>query len=80
MKRIALESNSFTGRSRSFTTLPGSREYLKCRRCGSSLYGRREGTTWSKVGGVRFEVEVFRCRCGAGNQVRRPVEEGAAAP
>lgn len=34
-----------------------------CRRCGSSLAGRREKTTDTAI--------VYRCRCGAGRRVPR---------
>jgi len=46
---------------------------VDCRSCGSSLTGRREAVRWSRIKGVEFEVEVYRCGCGRGRHVRRPV-------
>ena len=44
-----------------------------CRRCGSSLAGRRERVRWRGTRGLRLEVEVFRCKCGRRREVRREV-------
>ena len=70
MSRIALDDSPFTGRtSPAAWRLP--RDQLECRRCGSSLHGRRHDVRWATVGRTTYQVEVFRCRCGAGRHVRR---------
>jgi hypothetical protein len=55
---------------------PGTATFTdsSCRGCGSSLAGRRESTS----AGVRYVVDVYRCRCGRGRHVRR-LAEGRAA-
>ena len=44
---------------------------LECKRCGSSLAGRREAVLKTTTRGVCFVREVFRCRCGRGRWVER---------
>ena len=66
-----LEATPFNGQSRSFTTQRGPRRHPECRACGSSLHGRRESRRFATLGGVRYLVEQFRCRCGTRRNVRR---------
>lgn len=75
----AVGGADFKGTARSFTVLPGGRSWPTCRGCGSTLYPqRRESTKVRTIGGSRLTVELYRCRCGRGHQVRRPVEAAAA--
>jgi hypothetical protein len=68
-----LEATPFSGQSRSYTIQRSKRRYPECRSCGSSLHGRRESTRLATADGVRYLVELFRCRCGTGRRVRRAV-------
>jgi hypothetical protein len=72
-----LDGADFAGKSRSFTVLPGGKSWPTCNRCGSSLYGRRERVVERNINDTRTNVEVYRCRCRTGQEVRRPL--GAAA-
>jgi hypothetical protein len=72
LPRIDLNDTPFRGVNRSYSQLIGHQAYAECRSCGSSLAGRREAVRWSVRAGVRYAVEVYRCRCGRGRQVRRP--------
>jgi hypothetical protein len=66
--------DDFKGTSRSFTVLPGGRGWPTCRSCGSTLYPqRRESSRVRAIRGSNLSVETFRCRCGAGYEVRREV-------
>ena len=75
MREVEIDGTDFQGRTSPrpwrLPTVP-----LECRQCGSSLAGRRQAVRWSTVGGVRFMVDVFRCGCGRGRQVRREVAAG----
>ena len=73
MAGIALDDSPYRG---STSAVPWQRPYdsLSCRRCGSSLTGRREGVRHNTTArGVAVVVEVFRCRCGRGRHIRREV-------
>jgi hypothetical protein len=76
MPSISLNDTPFDGRT---SPLPSGGEppSLKCRRCGSALAGRREKMRRQTTAGIRYVVDTFRCRCGRGRHVRRPVK-GAA--
>jgi hypothetical protein len=75
MSRIAIDATDYAGRTSGLPwRLP--HEPLDCRRCGSSLHGRRQNVRWAKVGRATFQVERFVCRCGAGRRVRREVAAG----
>jgi hypothetical protein len=75
MSRIAIDGSDYAGRTSGLPwRLPHDR--LDCRRCGSSLHGRRQRVRWATVGKATFQVEVFRCRCGAGRNIRREVAAG----
>jgi hypothetical protein len=78
MSSIDLDQGGFYGRV-SRPAAPASRGSLECRHCGSSLAGRRQELRQTTIGGVAHIVEVFRCPCGHGRHVRRPVDRGAAA-
>jgi hypothetical protein len=72
--RIDLNDTPYEGVSRSFTFMPAhARPWPTCTRCGSSLAGRYENTTTRSITGMRYVVDVFRCRCGRGREVRHPV-------
>jgi hypothetical protein len=73
-----LDGADFAGKSRSFTALPGGKSWPTCKSCGSPLYGRRERIVQRNIGGTRTNVEVYRCRCRTGQEVRRPLEAAAA--
>lgn len=70
MPRIDVNSNPFGGR---ISAVPWQRQYdsLDCRRCGSSLVGRREAVERTTTRGIRLVVETFRCRCGRGRRIER---------
>ena len=68
-----MEATPFTGQSRGYTIQRNKRRHPECRSCGSSLHGRREGTRFATIDGVRYLVELFRCRCGTGRRVSRAV-------
>jgi len=70
MPRIALEDTPYEGRT---SALPWGVELptLECHHCGSSLAGRREAVRRQTTQGIRYVVEVFRCRCGRGRHVKR---------
>jgi hypothetical protein len=76
----ALDGLDFRGKTRSYTTLPRSAgSWPNCKRCGSTLYPERfESSGVRTIGGSRLTVDVFRCKCGKGQQVRRPLEAAAA--
>ena len=75
MPEITLDSTPFQGRTSSLPwRLP--HDPLECRRCGSSLAGRRQAVRNTTRRGTTYLVEVFRCRCGRGRHVRREVATG----
>ena len=77
MSRVAIESTDYAGRiSRPPWQVPYAT--FNCLRCGSSLYGRREKTSWSTISGTRHEMQVYRCRCGYGRHY--PTENGMSGP
>jgi hypothetical protein len=71
-KRVDMQDTPFSGVSRSYTTLSGTAGWPECRSCGSSLAGRLERVL-NATATRDHAVEVFRCRCGRGRHVRRPV-------
>ena len=75
MPGIAWQDTPFEG---STSALPweGPRPSLECKRCGSSLAGRREAVLKTTTRGVCFVREVFRCKCGRGRWFDR--QEAAA--
>jgi hypothetical protein len=74
-----LDGADFRGKTKSFTVLPGGKSWPTCRRCGSTIYPERfESSGIRTIGGSRLTVDVFRCRCGKGHQVRRLLEAAAA--
>jgi hypothetical protein len=76
MAGIDLHDTPFEGRT---SALPweGPRPTLDCKRCGSSLAGRREAVRqMTTTRGVCFVREVFRCRCGRARWIER--QEAAA--
>ena len=73
MATISLNSTEFRGVSRSFTRMQSARTTISCASCTSSLVNRRETTRWAKIGKVRYEIVVFRCRCGKRREIRRPM-------
>ena len=70
MRRIDLQDTPYEGR---ISALPweGPRPTLECKRCGSSLAGRREAVLKTTIRGACFVREVFRCRCGRGRRIDR---------
>lgn len=70
MPTIDKQGSPFAGRT---STPPWRQPHdpLDCRRCGSSLHGRREAVRRDTTKGIRFITEVFRCRCGRGRHVKR---------
>ena len=74
-----LDGADFRGKTRSFTVLPGGSSWLTCRHCGSTIYPQRfESSKVRSIAGARLAVDKFRCRCGKGHEVRRPLEAAAA--
>ena len=69
-----LDGAEFRGKTRSFTVLPGGKSWPTCKACGSSLYGRRERVYQRTIGGQRMSVELYRCSCATGQEVRRSLE------
>jgi hypothetical protein len=67
---IDLHDTPFEGRT---SALPweGPRPTLECKRCGSSLAGRREAVATATTRGVCLVRETFRCKCGRGRWVER---------
>jgi hypothetical protein len=65
-----LNGGEFYGKT---SALPweGPRPTLECKRCGSSLAGRREAVKKTTTRGVCFVREVFACRCGRRRWVER---------
>jgi hypothetical protein len=72
MPTITQDVSQFLGRT---SAPPWRRPHdpLECKRCGSSLAGRREAVGRDTTRGIRFVTEVFRCRCGRGRHVKREV-------
>jgi hypothetical protein len=67
-----LDGADLTGKTRSFTVLPGGKSWPTCKGCGSTLYpSRLESTRARNIGGSRLNVDKYRCRCGVGQEVRR---------
>jgi hypothetical protein len=72
MPPISIESSPYHGQTSSRPwRLP--HDTLDCKRCGSSLAGRREAVRRDTTRGIRFVTEIFRCRCGRGRHIRREV-------
>jgi competence transcription factor ComK len=69
MRTIQMDDNEFYGN----TSRPGTATFIdnSCKACGSSLAGRKEAVRTRIIGGVRFQVELFRCRCGRARELRR---------
>ena len=75
----AIGGSDFRGKTRSFTVLPGGGSWPTCRHCGGTIYPQRfESSKVRSIGGARLTVDKFRCRCGKGHEVRRPLEAAAA--
>jgi hypothetical protein len=73
-----LDGADFGGKTKSFTVLPGGKSWPTCGSCGSTFYpSRRQGSKARVIGGSRLNVEKYRCRCGKGHEVRRPLEVAA---
>ena len=72
MAAIALQDMPFEGRT-SAVPWEGPRPSLECKRCGSTLAGRREALRRDSTKGIATVVEIFRCRCGRGRHVKREV-------
>jgi hypothetical protein len=78
-RTTVLDGSDFAGKTKSFTVLPGGGGWPTCRSCGSTLYPQRfESSKVRSIGGARLAVDKFRCRCGVGREVRRPLEAAAA--
>jgi hypothetical protein len=72
MDAITTEGSAYHGQTSSRPwRLP--HDTLDCKRCGSSLHGRREAVRGDTTKGIRFVTEIFRCRCGRGRHVKREV-------
>ena len=73
MPTIDRQSSPFNGTSRSFTVLPRKAgSWSTCKSCGSTLYPQRhESSKVRVIGGTRMAVDLFRCGCGKGQEVRR---------
>jgi hypothetical protein len=73
-----LDGADSRGKTKSFTVLLGGKSWPTCRSCGSTLHpSRRESSRARTIGGSRLNVEKYRCRCGKGHEVRRPLEVAA---
>jgi hypothetical protein len=73
-----LDGADFRGKTKSFTVLAGGASWPRCRNCGSTLYpSRRESSKARTIAGSRLNVDKYRCRCGTGREVRRPLEVAA---
>jgi hypothetical protein len=70
MPSINLDDSPFEGRT-SANPWEGPRPTLDCKRCGSSLAGRREAVEKVTTRGIVLVREVFPCRCGRGRWVER---------
>jgi hypothetical protein len=75
VRSICLNDTAYRGRVSppAWTCEPPS---LNCQRCGSSLAGRREASRQQTTQGIRYVVEVFRCRCGRGRHLKREAAAG----
>ena len=79
MAGIAKDDSPFGGRTQSFTVLQGGGSGETCPGCGSTLlpsrleYRRRRRV----IGGRELAVDKYRCRCGRGREIRRPLEQAA---
>ena len=73
MPSLNTKDSPYSGVSRSFVSLSTRPRWPDCRRCGSSLAGRKKNVFWRTISGTDYEVTTFRCRCGCGRQVRRPI-------
>jgi hypothetical protein len=65
-----LDGSEFAGRT-SAVPWTGPLDSLECKRCGSSLAGRREAVQKITTRGVCLVREIFRCRCGRGRWIER---------
>jgi len=72
---INLNDTPFDGRT-SAIPWEGPRPSLGCKRCGSSLAGRREAVEKITTRGVCLVRETFACRCGRRRWIER--QEAAA--
>jgi hypothetical protein len=70
MPTIRLDGSEYLGRTSS-PLWRGPQDSLECRRCGSSLTGRREAVQKVTTRGVCLVREVFRCKCGRGRWIER---------
>jgi hypothetical protein len=75
MPSIQLDDSPFEGRT-SANPWEVPRPTLECKRCGSSLAGRREAVQKVTTRGVVLVRETFRCACGRGRWIDR--QEAAA--
>ena len=72
-----LDGGDFTGKTKTFTVLPGGRPWPTCKVCGSTIYpSRRESRKVRVIDGKRMRVDTYRCACRTGYEDRR---EAAAA-
>ena len=72
MPRIDLNDSPYLGTTAS-PPWGGPRHETSCRRCGSSLAGRREKLRRETSQGIRYVIETFRCGCGAARRIKREV-------
>jgi hypothetical protein len=75
MAGIDLQDTEYLGRT-SAPPWTGPRPSLECKRCGSSLAGRREAVERQTTRGMCLVREIFRCRCGRGRWIDREVATG----
>ena len=73
MQSVDLKDSPFYGRT-STPAVEVERTRPECLRCGSALAGRRQAVRWSTVAGVTIRIDVYRCRCGRGRHLRRPLK------
>jgi hypothetical protein len=74
-----LDGGDFRGTSRSFTVLRGGAGWETCPDCNSTLVpSRLEYRNRRRViAGRELSVDKFRCLCGRGREIRRPLEQAA---
>ena len=78
-RSAVLDGSDFSGRTRSFTSYRGAGAGRRAATAASTIYPQRfESTKVRSIGGARLTVDKFRCRCGKGHEVRRPLEAAAA--
>jgi hypothetical protein len=76
----ALDGLDFRGKSWSYTTLQrGAGSWATCKRCGSTLTPSRFVSSGARtLAGSRVTIDRYRCGCGKGHEIRRPLEAAAA--